>query len=236
RERRPRDLPVPRRVGEADDASGAGGLGASYLALRHPPSLADDRAYADRHGALQAGHPQRRPFPGVLPGSGGHRVRRRRPVDLPRTLAGFRDEVGPPGLRASQRAIKVLGQLPGGSGLGSPRDAGLPAWLAAQPDGGRGTRGPHQLPAADGDLHHYLLRPWLRPLRVHRPGRTVPNRAGSMGIPVRGIVRVAPLLHHGAGGMGVALAYLRTTAESTSVVGFHRWGVRGSTPRPAPPG
>ena len=44
--------------------------------------------------------------------------------------------------------LHYWGNLLRGAGLDRPRDAALPARLAASPGGGRGTHGPHQLPAA----------------------------------------------------------------------------------------
>src|SRR5262249_9538768 len=83
---------------------------------------------------------------------------------------------------------------------------------------GRGTSGPHQLPAADGDLHDDLLRPRPRPLRPRGPGRPARDRAGGLGVPVAGVLRMARLLRPGANGMGVALVYLRTTAQLPALV------------------
>ena len=105
--------------------------------------------HADGHGAVQARSPQCRPLPGLLSAHGEPRVRRRPPVDRARALAELRDGVGPPGLRARQPAAAVLGRSLRGAGLGGPRDAALPARLAASLGGGRGPHGPHQLPHAD---------------------------------------------------------------------------------------
>src|SRR5262249_61334819 len=130
-----------------------------------------------------------------------------RPVDLVRALAEFRDELGSSGLHDGQPGTAILGQPPGGSGLGGRRDAALPARLATQPGGGRGTNGPHQLSASVADLHHDLLWPRSRPFRTGRPGGPVNDRAGSLGVPVADVLRLARLLHPGANGMAVALAY-----------------------------
>src|SRR5262249_9818644 len=197
----------------ADGAAGAGGVGDADRVLHHQAPLADDGPHADGHGAVQAGCPQRGSLLDLLSAYGDPRIRGRYYVDRARTLAEPRDEVGPPGLRPRQRAAALLGQSLRGSGLDRPRDAALPARLAASVGGGLGTHGPHQLPAAAGDLHDDLLRPRPRPLRPRGPGRPARDCAGSLGVPVAGVLHVAPLLRGGAGGMGHALARVQTTAQ-----------------------
>src|SRR5262249_45182849 len=147
------------------------------------PLLADGGPHADRHGAAQAGRPQRRAFARLLSAHGGLWVRRRHPAEIAWALAGLRDEVGGPGLRGDRRAGTRLGRFLRGAGLDRPGDAALPARLVASPDGGGGTNGPHELPAAVGDLHDDLLRPRPWSLRPNRPGWSTRYRSGRLGLP-----------------------------------------------------
>ena len=101
-------------------------------------------------------------------------------------------------------------------------DAALPARLAASLGGGRRAHGPHQLPAAVGDLHDDLLRPRPRPLRPGGPGRPARHRPGDLGVPAAGVLGVAPLLRRGAGGMADSLARVQATAELPALFACRR--------------
>src|SRR5215469_4488484 len=119
-------------MGRADGPSGTGGPGPSDRGLRHSPLLAGDGPYADRHGAAEAGHPQRRSFADLLSGHGGPWVQRGHSVEITRVRVGLRDEVGRPGFRAGWAAATRLGRFLRGAGLDRPRDAAHPAWLVAR--------------------------------------------------------------------------------------------------------
>ena len=90
--------------------------------------------------------------------------------------------------------------------------AGLPDGGASRPGpsvGGRGPDGAEQLPAANGPLHHDLLRPWPRLVRVRGSCRA--DRRGGRGVggAARRLAVLAAPLPLRTGRVGLAMAHLR---------------------------
>ena len=96
------------------------------------PPLADDGPHADRHGAVQAGRPQRGPLPDLLSAygepSGSVPASLLIALGLWRSFATKWDLLD---FALVSQQLQLLGQSLRGSGLDCPRDAALPARLAA---------------------------------------------------------------------------------------------------------